>query len=270
MKIDLPFDLSGIHRIIKLAVTLEDFATIQSNTAELIRLGVMGEDTPLVTTMNIADLKVVLELLDSEAERIHYLDRRNEIQNTVKYIGDEMDLLAFYCKKGFVFGKYEDGNTMLNLLGMSQPIDDYYQSIQNGGSPTKPKRIMAKWYGDICNFLSKRKIPCWTEMAIIVLGVDYEDQQKMEMEYNKMCRVLKKAGKPKEDQTNTMMHIPIEGGKYGIAFVAFFEEERKNRHNIISNAAGHVFEQSSVEKCLVLARDLEGKDYPYTEVVLIV
>lgn len=268
LKIDVPFDLDDVNRIIKLAVTLEDFATIQSNTADLSDLGVMPQGISGVATMNIADLKVVMELLDTEAERIHYLDRRNQIQENVQYVGDELDLLAFYFDRGFDFGQFADGQTKLILLGMSKPIDDFYQSKFHGGAPAKPKRKMTTWFSDICDFLSNRKIKNWTEMAVAALSFGYEDQEKMETEFRKVCQVLKKTGHPMEDHINTVIYAPNEGGNYGMAFVAFFEEERENRHNIISNAASLVFKKSPVEKCLVLARDLNGRDYPYTTLVV--
>lgn len=267
-QIDLPFKLNEIQSIIKLAVTLEDFATIQSNTASLVKAGVMNADAPIIPTMAIADLKVVLELLGNEADRIHYLSRRGEIQNSVHYVGDELDLLSYYFKKGFVFGKLEKSGTILNLLPMSKPIDDYYQSLEKGGNLVKPKRILTKWYEDICQFLLIRKKPGWTEIATIILGMDFDEQNSMETQFKRICKRLKKQKRYKEGQLDVVMHIPAETRKYGVVYVTFFEENRKRRHTIMENASVSAFEETPIERCLVIARDLNGKDYPYTAIAI--
>jgi len=263
-KISLPFDLDKIQRIVKLAVTLEDFATIQANTKELNRLGLIPDNTPLVATLSLSDLKTVLELLETEAERIHYLIRRNEIQESVLYKGDEMDMLAFYFEKGFAFGEFEEGEKFINLFGMSKPIDDYFQSLAHGGDQERPRRKLTKWFRDICDFLSKSRPERWTEMANLVLSLDFEEQRKAEHEFNKICRQLRKIGKPEEGQLNTIVQTPPKWAGFGLALVAFFEEERKSRHNLMQNAANMVFKGSHVKQCVVLAKDLGGKNYPYT------
>jgi len=267
-QIDLPFELKEIKSIIKLTVTLEDFATIQSNTAMLVKSGVMDANAPIIPTIAIADLKVVLELLGNEAERIHYLNRRNEIQNSVHYIGDELDLLSYYFKKGFVFGEFEKSNTTLNLTAMSKPIDDYYQAVEKGGSLPKPKRILTKWYADICQFLLERRNPGWSEIATIILGMDFDEQKSMSAKFNSLCKRLVKQKRYKDGQLDAVMHIPAENRKYGIMYVTFFEEDRERRHTIMENASIHAFDESPIERCLVIARDLNGKDYPYTTLAI--
>ena len=63
------------------------------------------------------------------------------------------------------------------------------------------------------------------------------------------------------DSENIVILLPPEWRAVGFACVAFFEDE--NRHQIMENAASHVFERSGAARCLVLARDIRDVHYPY-------
>lgn len=86
----------------------------------------------------------------------------------------------------------------------------------------------------------------------------------MEKEYKKIVRNLKKAGGPHEDQIDAVICKPPEWSNIGFAVLVFYEEDRKRRHHKMQRVAGLVFDGSEIERCVIIARDLAGNDYPYT------
>ena len=92
----LPVDLNSIHKIIRVSVSLENFGSIQSNVAQLKETGWLPSDFEPCPTMNIADFETLFDFLYHPVQIIHYLERRQELENVLGYMGDEMDLMGLY------------------------------------------------------------------------------------------------------------------------------------------------------------------------------
>ena len=116
-------DMSSVRISQRLSVTMEDFATIQTNVAQYTKGNV------LPPTLAIADLLVVLDILKNPWTILHYLTRRDAIQRKVKFTADEMDLLGLYIDSGFYLPGLENADLHLIATGLSKPIDDYLSLI---------------------------------------------------------------------------------------------------------------------------------------------
>ena len=261
--LEIDFDVSRIQRIVRLSITLEDFSTIQSNLREIVDSGIFGHDLPIAVAMSLADLQSVFHILESPIEKMHYLLRREEIQNSVKYLADELDLLGLYLRTGFSLGEFEQGQAQLISVGMSSDIDEYFQALDQGIEREKPRRKLTKWFSDIEYRLSGRKPPRWTEAALMVLDTGFDDQKKLEAQFGRICRSLRKRRPSKGEIINTIGVFPPAWRRTGLACVAFYEDERSKRHAIMESGSMHVFRNSHAERCLVIACDVNGDNYPY-------
>jgi len=127
-------DSSLIDYFIPLSITLEEIGTIASNLKKLIDAGLVNERiNELAPSMCLTDFETVLDVLSSEAERMHYIARRSEFEFNVIYEGDEMDLLAFYLDNGFNIGEKEFDKDYYMILTMkSKELDPYYISKGEG------------------------------------------------------------------------------------------------------------------------------------------
>lgn len=107
-ELDLRLDL--VRTVLRLSVTLEDFAFIQSNLHLLKETGWIPKDHALAPCILLADLEVVFDILEPIGQKVHYLRRRAELEGRMSYIGDELDLLGLYIGTGFNLGDAEFGN----------------------------------------------------------------------------------------------------------------------------------------------------------------
>lgn len=262
--IQLPFNMANTNWITNLTVTLEDFATVQVNLREFGVSEFLESNTPATLSMALADMKVIFHVIDSSAELVHYLVRRAEIGLSVRFFGDELDMLGFYVSGGFIFGGLERGNDRISLSGMSAPIDQYFFALDNGFIPAKPKRPMTKWFSDMISFLDRRRGPGWTLLSYMLYCVHYGDQIRLEKEFQSIARRLRKQRKPEKDQHVTVLYMPPPWSKMGLAITALLEEEKPIRHERMSNAASHIFAGSEAQICAIIARDIHGNNYPYT------
>ncbi|MEG4226361.1 hypothetical protein QUA35_09405 [Microcoleus sp. N9_B2] len=128
----LNFDLNAIDRIIRLSVTLEDFATIQSQVSRLRDTGWIDKDFSAAPTIALADLEVVFDILTSVSQKIHYLVRRAELEEHMQYRTNELNLLGFYLETRFNLGKEEFEPREWMISGMSEKVDEYYVALDQG------------------------------------------------------------------------------------------------------------------------------------------
>lgn len=266
MSIDL--DLSQITNFSRISVSLEDFSTIQSNLKDIESAGLAPKGLPLAVSMSLSDLKVVFEILETPVERMHYLARRKQIQERWEYFADELDLLGLYLATGLDIGELEAGETKLTAVGMSAKIDAYYAALDQDITTEKPKRRMTPWFAAIRDRLASRTPPKWSTAALALLDIGLEDQMSLEAHFAKVCKSMKSNRKTEIQHQNTTAAYPEVWRKMGLAVVAFYEDERSERHKIMENAAIGIFKNSSAEQCLVIVQDLDRKDHPYTSLMV--
>jgi hypothetical protein len=268
LKLNAKIDLRAVRDITRLSITLEDLAMILSNLKDVSGPGVLGENFPMAVTMTLADLGVVLDILDNPADRMFYLQRRGELQETMSYAADEIDLLGTYLQMSLDFGNMEGGKDHIIAYGMSKVIDDYFQSLDAGISVPKPKRRMTKWFEDIRDALATRKPHRWTEAVIALLSIDYDGQVEIERHFSGIRRKLSKSDVRVGDEEDLTVALPPVWRKVGFACAAFRKSEEQKRHAKMEKGAGVVFEQSPARRCLVLAMDVEGQKYPYATLAI--
>ena len=187
-----------IKYYIPLGITFSHLGMIGSNLKKLIEAKIVDKSLEeLAPSMSFTDLEIVLSLLDSEAERIHYLARRREIEAHLQYEGDELDLFGFYLDNGFNIGKDEyTKEYMLNISLKSKELDPYIIGTSEGRSLKKPALAMTKWWRDLLNRIEKKKTPGWIETSFILLNSTKEDQKKFERKFAQLKKKVVKGSAP--------------------------------------------------------------------------
>jgi hypothetical protein len=259
----LNFDLNAIQRIIRLSVTLEDFATIQSQVSRLRNTGWIDKDFSAAPTIALADLEVVFDILTSTPQKIHYLIRRAELEEHMQYHGDELDLLGFYLETGFNFGKEEFEPREWIISGMSEKVDEYYVALDKGIIRKKPILELIKWWRDIQLRIEQRCPYRWLEIAVMLLNISLTDQRKAEREFKKIIRNVKKNWRQPGHINSIIMHIPQRHEAVGL--LAFRESQQDQRREFMQNLAGRSFSETNAERCLVIGINIDDQNwYPYS------
>lgn len=259
----LPFDSRGAHETIRLSVTIEDLASIQTNLADIHKTGWLPADLEFAPTMSLADLQIVLETLSSVPERLHYLVRRAELERNMQYMGDEIDLLGLYLETGFNIAVIEHGPEMVILSGMSKVIDDYYEAKDHGVTRKKPGLKSTRWWSDIRKQIETRKPKRWSEAAVMLLNVSFDEQQKLERMFEKVVKRVKKS-KYQPSYINSITLQPSQYRTDAFAIMAFREREREERHEKMDNLASNVFLKGHTRRCLIVGVNVDRREYPYS------
>jgi len=260
----LPFKVSDIHQIVRVSVSLETFAAIQSNLTQLKDVGIVPEDLDVAPTMTLADMEVVFDILQETSEKLHFLVRRFELEKSMKYFGDEIDLLGLYLDTGFNLGEVESGTHNLVFNKMSKVIDDYCNAIDHGITCKKPKLKKSNWWRDIQSRISNRGIPRWSEASVMLLDVSFSEQRKIERKFRKVVKNIKKNWR-QEHHINSVVVTPPQWRKDAVVLFGYGERNKERRHEYMENLAGIVFSKNHAQRCLMVGVNVDRPDeYPYS------
>jgi len=264
---DFPFALDRIGSVLRLSVTLEDFASIQANLNIIKAAGWIPEEHKLAPCIQLADLETVFDLLETSSQKIHYLKRRAELEANMKYTGDEMDLLGFYFETGFNIGDAEFDGQFFQLTGMSSKIDEYHSTREKGIERKKPKQKMTNWWRDICSRIESRKFYQWSDVSNILLGFSYTEQQKAEKHFKKIKKNVQKNWRVSGHLCSTAV-TPSKRKSDALVLYAFRENEKERRLERMENIASRVFSSPHVFRCLCVGVNIDQNEYPYSTIAV--
>ena len=262
-----PVSLDQVRTVLRLSVTLEDFATLQTTLHHAKKANWIPSSHPIAPCILLADLEIVFDILESTPHKIHYLKRRADLEAHFDYKGDELDLLGFYLQSGFNVGEAEYSGHHFALVTMSRPIDRYYTSVEEGIITTKPSPKMTRWWKDICAKIEERDFHQWSDIANVLLTVSLEDQEAIAKKFKQIAKNVHKNWRMPGHNCAIIM-IPHRKRTDALAVVAFKERDKETRHTRMEDVAAGVFESSHVERCLVIGINIDKMHYPYSLVAV--
>lgn len=259
-------DNSKVREVIRLSVTLESLGTLFCRSTDLKQAGLIPYDVEMSPTMSLSDLEIIFEILEGGCEKLHYLLRREEFERNAGYVGDEIDLLAFYLDTGFNIGEAEVTQKGLHLLGMSNIFDPFFMRELPESETPKPKRKLTKWWKRIIQQIELRQFERWTEVGYVLLNFAYDEQVKFERGFNKIKKVVNKFWQFQFTEYNnsfllTNKTFPERGAVVGYAYKNI---DRETRNKVIKNVVGEAMNISKVSRVVVIGVDVERNDYPYS------
>lgn len=187
-------DPSRVSKIIRISVTLEDFSILSSSEGELKEIGWIPRDHSLAPVIGLADLECIFHILDNVIELSDYLKRREYFQKSSYLLGDELDFLGTYLTTGFPIASDLTSPPRLALIGMSDPIDSYYQGREVGLVLPKPRSRISQLYRTIITHLAVHSPPGWMAIGLELLAsANHQSQKSIERHLEKLkINVLRK------------------------------------------------------------------------------
>lgn len=259
----LNIDLKTISRVIRLSISLDDFAMIQSNIKQHEETGWLPEDFSPCPSMNVADFETLFNLLDHPLNIIHYLYRREEIEDYVNYQGDELDLMGHYIKTLFDSSYFpNDEKFIYDLGGQSDEIDKYYQSLAEGVILSKPIPELNSFWKSILLKLEERNFSNWTQIGLVLLSIAPKDQKMLTTKIGHMKRNIRKNW-DKKGHLNMLVWSPSLPQNTALAFAFFCNNNRSERNKFINAAANSAMSKEHINKCAVIAINIDVEELPY-------
>ena len=263
----LPVGLDKIHKVLRISVTLENFASLQANISSLESTGWIPKDFEPCPTMNLANFETIFDVLEHPVQIIHYLERRAEMEGSMKYFGDELDLLGWYISTLFNFGNLQEENAQLLISGMSSPLDKYFESKDHGVVLPKPKPKMSTLFAGILEQLEQRHSHRWTEMGIILHRFSPDDQNKIIRKIKVLEKIVQSSWMI-EGHNNVLVYNPPRSSEYALCYVLCKNGNYERRYEFVDNAAQHGLKPDHVKLCLIIVKNMDS-DFIYDLIGLV-
>ena len=228
--------------------------------------GFIAHGEELAPTIALADLEIIFDVLRSPAERLHYLTRRAEFERRADYVGDELDLLAFYLDRGFSIGEMEFDGTQLQLWGMSRALDPYF--MQQWGGPKskravkKPARRLTPWWRAMLERLDRKQSPGWLTMSMRLLDVAYEDQEKFERGFRAGARRLKNEWMQHPNGLTTVLTFGGSERRSAIIGLTFRRIQPPRHRELLHGASQRVASEIDADRVVGIGLDIARNDHP--------
>jgi hypothetical protein len=265
---EIPVDIRSINKVLRVSVSLEDFATLQTNFRLFEGTGWIPNDFTPCPSINLADFETLFDFLEHPVQIIHYLLRRTELEGKYNFIGDELDYMGLYITTLLNVGDLvSDEEAKIVISGMSEPLDKYYMSKDHGILIDKPQPKISPLFKKIFCELEKRSTPRWTEIGSILNRFPPNDQRKLIRYIKNLSKVVSRAWQV-EGHKNIAVYEPPESSEYALAVVLFKQENRDRRYEFIDHASALGLEAEHVRYCLVLAINIDNDDLPYHYIAL--
>lgn len=264
----IPVDINTINKVLRVSVSLEDFATLQTNLRLFDDTGWVPNDFLHCPSMNLADFETLFDFLEHPVQIIHYLLRRTELEGKYKFMGDELDYMGLYISTLLNIGNLvSNAEAELIISGMSDPLDKYYMSKDQGILIDKPQPKISSLFKKIFSKLEERSTPRWTEIGCILNRFPPDDQRELVRYIKDLSKVVDRNWQI-EGHKNIAVYGPPESSEYALAVVLFKEGNRDRRYEFIDHASALGLEPEHVKYCLVIAINIDDDDLPYHYIAL--
>jgi len=256
-------DASKLKYFIPLGVTLSHLHTMSSNLKLMIHAGVTDKTIEeLAPSINLTDLQIIFDLLPLAAEKIHYLQRRREIEANINYMGDELDLLAWYFDKGFNFGPEEKKYGLFEVSSKSKELNNYIIGSANNEQVKKPGLKMSQWWRDMLTGMETRRPQSWLENSYILLNIPIEGQEIFQQQVADLKKKILK-GKAEFVHNWILMGSAEEERQFAVAGYCYQDKYFDDRNAIM----GDILDDKRIANTkgsLVIGINIEKNHYPYS------
>ncbi|MDG6778314.1 hypothetical protein QCB44_06325 [Thiomicrorhabdus sp. zzn3] len=265
----LPVNINQINKVIRVSVSLEDFAMLQSNLRLFDNTGWIPNDFVPCPSMNLADFETLFDFLEHPVQIIHYLLKRTELEGNYRLIGDELDFMGLYNSNLLnVEGMVSDKQTEIIISGMSDPLDKYYISKDQGILINKPQPNISPLFKEIFFKLEERATPRWTEIGCILNRFPPDDQSELVRHIQDLSKVVDRRWQV-EEHKNIIVYCPPNASEYALSIVLFKDGNQDRRYEFIEHASKLGLEPEHVKYCLVIAINIDRRDIPYHYISLV-
>ena len=264
----IPVDLKNIKKVIRVSVSLENLTVIQANIRSLDNTKWIPEELDLCPSMNLADFETLFDLLEHPVQIIHYLTQRKSVQNKINIVGCEVDFMGLYLVTLLNVGYFQEKNLGKFVISqMSASINQYFDSRDLGIDIPKPQPKISSLFRKTLTGLEKRSAPRWTEIGVLLNMFTPDDQIKIESFINKGKKIVNRTWE-KEGHLNAIVYVPPTSTDLSLAYVLFKNGNSHRRNEFIQNAKDSSMEPDHVQRCLIIAKNIDDDNLPYHFIAL--
>lgn len=136
----LSLGLRGITRVLRVVVTLEDLSPVSPAAWQLQEVGLVDQEHGMPWVVGVHELELICGLVESPAQLLHYVIRRQRAYRQRLWAMDEMDFFMMYLSDGLYFDDGSLEGSSLELASHTRQLDAYLYGQRGLTKPAKRPR----------------------------------------------------------------------------------------------------------------------------------
>ena len=259
---------SRVDRVIRFSVTLDDLAELSVAEHEFKKIGWLPEGHQLAPTILILDLEYIVKILDNPLFFYHYLSERYYFQKSLNVLGDELDFLGLYLVSCFNLSGPQQEHMKFAPIGMSAPIDRYFESLRTGMSVQKPKVELGEYFQQVAERLGEQQPDGWTTVGMHLLScADPKKQRQLDKEIEKVKAIVREKYRD-PNHIDTIQIRPPEERK-ALVILYFFPKQLEHQMlSVLKDLAANAMDNDDVDTCFLISQNIDNTQSPYETAVV--
>ncbi|HXX16725.1 MAG TPA: hypothetical protein VEJ47_17625 [Candidatus Eremiobacteraceae bacterium] len=207
--------INGLHIISVTPMPFQTFAARFANTNAALKLFSGGE---YPWSLSLGDLDIVTQVLASPAQFLHYLMKRQEVEQTpFKIHAHEIDYLGLYLSQGMQFSvDMFKGINGLGLAGMSSDIDRWvFERLELGRPVVPPRSPMPDGFSEFLADVERARNNYAIDCALSLLDLGAQGRMRF-MELVGQTKELSR-----QDKSLHSFSAILRDGKCGHSFLSY-------------------------------------------------
>jgi len=255
----LVIDLETTPIIVRLSTTMEIMAGRLSNRPMLEASGFASDLSLGAPTIPIADLDCVFEMLPTQSQRLHYLIRRWEIENTYAMSTDELGLLYVYLQNSLLTPLPHELSQLPMLDGLAIGLDSYFMQEWTGQQVSKPLHKITDWTRQMIKALDS--IPYGVCIGNVLLSMNLSEQTQLEKRIDALLERVRNT--ELNDSLDNVLRAVSSIGPVQIVLTVLGYKALADPAGLLEQVVRNSFEEKNASVSFGIAMDVDNRKYPY-------
>jgi hypothetical protein len=150
---------------------------------------------------------------------------------------------------------------------MSTLLDPYFMRDRWHENVSRPRRRLTQWWTDILRRIEEKQVSRWTELGSILLNLAYDGQVAFEKRFNRLQKTIQNNPQVAGHGDAITMIVGPPQRRDAIVGFSYKRLTRDERNLWIKNVARGPIENTTTGRALVIGKDVNQRDHPYSVIV---
>lgn len=229
---ELQLQSDKLNDFVLVTVNLDPLEIFTTNLNRLVDVGALGA-AALPWAVSYLDLVVVVDALEFPAQMLHYLKRRQRV-NELGFVmaHDELDWFGHYLKEGLFFEHLADaagraeGKFIWNIIGYSEDLDAHYMHDErcSGERPPTPRQSMPESMREMLRELEQAQHRGYLHLSLALLDLDGQAREDF------FARAEELIGRTRADGKHHDLTMILDDGQSGLTFMSDIDRDRLQKN----------------------------------------
>ena len=258
----ISYDLGKVNKVIRLSVSLDNFGLIQSSLMQLKTTGLLPSNFVPCPSMNLASFETVFDILEDPVHIIDYLMKRESIVESSNYVADEIDLLGLFLKSFFNIEAIPP-DKVNDFIGLSAPLNDYYNSLDKGVALEKPQPEISPLFSSIISQLENSNEAQLNEIKIVLNLFSPDYQIKITKELDLLKMQVNKYWNTARKHNNILEFRPTALSTYALVYFMFKDGIAVDSRQMMEQIKTTTMETNKILTVVVIGKNIDQDNTAY-------